>query len=142
MYGIGANFWLELLFILAIILLLLFSFNAVMRKLLKVEKKKVFSYNHVNEKHSKVDWTIRITIIVLMIIGFFVNVSRLPMDSIWFFETWFMLLILIIGTEVARAVIEWKYAENRNAYKFTVFQLIFILILLFILYWTNFFGWG
>lgn len=140
MYGIGANFWLELLFILAIILLLLFSFNAVMRKLLKVEKKKVFSYNHVNEKHSKVDWTIRITIIVLMIIGFFVNVSRLPMDSIWFFETWFMLLILIIGTEVARAVIEWKYAENRNAYKFTVFQLIFILILLFILYWTNFFG--
>ena len=140
MYGIGANFWLELLFILAIILLLLFSFNSVMRKLLKVEKKKVFSYNHVNEKHSKVDWTIRITIIVLMIIGFFVNVSRLPMDSIWFFETWFMLLILIIGTEVARAVIEWKYAENRNAYKFTVFQLIFILILLFILYWTNFFG--
>ena len=140
MYGIGSDFWLELLFILAIILLFLFSFNAVMRKLLKVEKKKTFSYNHVNEKHSKIDWTIRITIIVLMTIGFIVNVSRLPMDSIWFFEPWFLLLMLIIGTEVARAIMEWKYAKNRNAHKLTIYQLIFIFILLFVLYWTNFFG--
>lgn len=140
MSGIGPKFWLELLFILAILSLLLFSFNAMMSKLLKVEKKNFFSYNHVNEKHSKIDWTIRIIVIGLMIIGFFVNVSRLPMDSIWFFELWFLLLLLAIGTEVTRAIIEWKYAENRNAYKFTVFQLVFIFILLFILYWTNFFG--
>ncbi|WP_399630980.1 DUF4181 domain-containing protein [Sporosarcina sp. SG10008] len=62
------------------------------------------------------------------------------MDSIWFFETWFLLLILSIWTELARTVMEWKYAENRNSYKLTIFQLIFIVILLSILYWTNFFG--
>ncbi len=50
MCGTGTDFWLDLLLILAIILLLLFSFNAGMRKLLKVERRKVLSYNYVNDK--------------------------------------------------------------------------------------------
>lgn len=86
MYGTGTDFWLDLLFILATILIVLFAFNVGMRKLLKVERRKVFSYNHVNEKHSKIDWTIRISVIALLFIGFFVNVSRLPMDPFWFLE--------------------------------------------------------
>jgi len=139
MYGMGSDFWLELLFILAIILLLLYSFNGIMSILLKVEKKSIFSNNYVNEKHSKIDKTVRITFVVLMIIGFLVNISRLPMEMIWFFETWFLLLMLSIGRELVRAVMEWKYEDNRNAYKVTIFQIFFIIILLIILYWTDFF---
>ncbi|SET93296.1 protein of unknown function [Salinibacillus kushneri] len=142
MYGLGPNFWLKLVLILTIILLLLALFHTVMRKWLKVERKKLFSYNHVHEKHSKIDWTIRITFIALLTIGYFVNVSRFPMNSIWFFEPWFLMFLLIIGTEVARAIMEWKYAENRNAYKLTVSQLAFIFILFFTLFGTHFFGLG
>ncbi len=140
MYGIGPKFWLELFLLVSILLLLLVSFNAVMRKLLKVEKKKFFSYNHVNEKHSKIDWTIRITIIVVLLIGNFVNNTRDPMDWIWFFEPWYIMMVFIVATEVARAIMECKYAENRNAYKLTISQLVFIVVIFLTLYWSNFLG--
>ncbi|TGE31083.1 DUF4181 domain-containing protein [Desulfosporosinus sp. Sb-LF] len=139
MYGIGPKFWLELFLLVTILLLLLVSFNAVMRKLLKVEKKKLFSYNHVNEKHSKIDWTIRITSIVLLLIGNFVNNTRDPMDdSIWFFEPWSIMMVFIVTSEVARVIMECKYAENRNAYKLTISQLVFIVVIFLTLYWSNF----
>ncbi|WP_425463995.1 DUF4181 domain-containing protein [Oceanobacillus piezotolerans] len=36
---------------------------------------------------------------------------------------------------------EWKYEENRNAYIFTISQLVFITILLYSLFANNFIGW-
>ncbi|HBW38527.1 DUF4181 domain-containing protein [Desulfosporosinus sp. BICA1-9] len=140
MYGLGPKFWQELFLLLTIVLLSLVSFNAVMRKLLKVEKKKLFSYNYVNEKHKKIDRTIRITSIVVLLIGSFVNMTRDPMDWIWFFEPWFLMMVFVLATEVARAIIEYKYAENRNDYKFTISQLVFIVIIFFTLYWSDFLG--
>ncbi|WP_404451812.1 DUF4181 domain-containing protein [Virgibacillus necropolis] len=143
-YGLEPIFWLKLVLILAIILVLLVSFNEVMSKWLKVEKKKLFSffsYNHVNEKHKKVDWTIRITFIVIIILGYFINSMSNPMESNWFFEPWFLLFILIVVSETARAIMEWKYAANRNAYILTISQLVFIIILLTSMFTTNFFGW-
>ncbi|MEC5424740.1 DUF4181 domain-containing protein [Virgibacillus sp. C22-A2] len=61
LHGTEPIFWLKLILALTLFALLLIAFNAVMSKWLKVEKKKFFSYNHVNEKHKKVDWIIRIT---------------------------------------------------------------------------------
>lgn len=140
MYGIELNFWQELFLLLTIVLLLLVSFNALMRKLLKVEKKKFFSYNHVNEKHSKIDWTIRITFIVILLLRYFVDTTRDPMDSIWFFEPWLLMMVFIVATEVARATKEYKYAENQNAYKLTISQLVFIVVIFLTLYLSNFLG--
>lgn len=140
MYGLGPKFWLDLFLMLTILLLLLVSFNAIMRKLLKVEKKKLFSYNYVNEKHSKIDWTIRIIIIVILLIGTYVNNTRDRMDWIWFFEPWYIMMVFIVATEVSRAIMEFKYAENRNAYKLTISQLVFIVIIFLSLYLSNFLG--
>ena len=140
MYGLGPKFWLDLFLMLTILLLLLVSFNAIMRKLLKVEKKKLFSYNYVNEKHSKIDWTIRIIIIVILLIGTYVNNTRDRMDWIWFFEPWYIMMVFIVATEAARAIMEFKYAENRNAYKLTISQLVFIVVIFLSLYLSNFLG--
>ena len=140
MYGLGPKFWLDLFLMLTILLLLLVSFNAIMRKLLKVEKKKLFSYNYVNEKHSKIDWTIRIIIIVILLIGNYVNTTRDRMDWIWFFEPWHIMMVFIVATEISRAIMEFKYAENRNAYKLTIGQLVFIVVIFLSLYLSNFLG--
>lgn len=142
MFGLGPKFWLELFLVLTIVLLLLVLFNMIMSKLLKVEKKKLFSYNFVNEKHSKIDWKIRITYIVVLLIGHFVNITRDPMDWFWFFEPWFLTMVFVFTIEVVRAILEYKYAENRNDYKLTISQLVFISILFFALFWTDFFGIG
>ncbi|WP_301107203.1 DUF4181 domain-containing protein [Sporosarcina sp.] len=74
-YGVESYFWLKLILLLVIIGLLFFSFSAIMRRILKVEKRKPFSNNHLNPLHKKIDWTIRITFIVAMIAGGFINIS-------------------------------------------------------------------
>ncbi|EIM07025.1 hypothetical protein A1A1_07594 [Planococcus antarcticus DSM 14505] len=140
MYENNSSFWLDLLVILGPFFILTYLFNSIMRRWLKVEKPKMFSHNHVNVKHKKIDWTIRGLIVVLMIIGAFVNINRIPLEPILFLEPWFLLLILVTVTEIVRAVMEKKYVENPNAYIYTVSQLVFIMILLTSLFSTDFWG--
>ncbi|GAB3056353.1 DUF4181 domain-containing protein [Virgibacillus ainsalahensis] len=140
MYVVEPAFWPNLILLLAIILLLMVLFNTIMRKWLRIKKKKFFSYNHVNEKHKKIDWTIRITTIVVILLGYIITITRGPMDMIWFLQPWFILFIFMIVSETVRAVMERKYAENPNAYKLTISQIVFFLILLFTLFMTDFFG--
>lgn len=135
-----ATDWLALLFLLAIVMLLFLLFNAVMRKWLQVEKKKLFSYNHINEKHKKMDWTIRVVFLVVLLLGNFINVTREPMEWFWFFETWFLLIVFIVVSETVRAVMEWKYAVNKKDYIFTISQLIFGVLLILTVIQTNFWG--
>ncbi|MED4072150.1 DUF4181 domain-containing protein [Priestia endophytica] len=140
MYSAEPNFGLKFISLLAIILLLWVSFNTIMRKWLKVERKKLFSYNHVNEKHKKMDWTIRIITIASILLGFIINMSRDSTDWFWFLQSWAVLFIFIVVSEIVRAVMERKYAKNPNAYKLTISELLFVLILFFILFKTDFFG--
>lgn len=48
---------------------------------------------------------------------------------IWFLQPWFILVVFIVVSEMVRAIMERKYAENPNAYKLTINQIIFSLIL-------------
>ncbi|WP_368505177.1 DUF4181 domain-containing protein [Alkalihalophilus sp. As8PL] len=136
MYGVVSTF----LIVFGIILLLVVLFNTIMRKWLRVEKKKFFSYNHINEKHKKIDWTIRITTIIAIFIGYVISIMRGSTEMIWALQPWFILLVFIVVSEMVRAIMERKYAENPNDYKFTISQIIFFLILFFTLYKTDFFG--
>lgn len=135
-----ANLWLRLLLILTGFLFSLFLFNAIIRKWLKVERKKIFSYNHVNMKHKKIDWGIRITTVVALFIGYMISITRDPIGMNGFFHSSFILFSFIIVSETVRAIMEKKYASNPNDYKFTISQLIFIVIFVIILYTTEFFG--
>lgn len=140
MIGIDSSFWFDLLLILGPFFILMFLFNGIMRRWLKVKRPKMFSHNHVNDKHKKIDWTFRGIFVVLMIIGGAVNINRLPEEPILFLETWFLLLMLVIIAEIIRAIMEKRHAENPNAYIFTLSQLVFIVILLISLFSTNFWG--
>ena len=90
LYGVDHGFWLKLMVLITILGVLIFSFNAIMRRLLKVEKKKFFSNNHINETHKKVDRSIRVTVIVLLIIGYLYNVTRPSTEWVWYLEPWFL----------------------------------------------------
>ena len=117
-------------------------FNVVMSKWLKVEKKSFFSSSYVNEKHKKIDWTLRMTCIIIFILGNFINIERNPTERIWMLEPWNVLFGLIILTEVVRAYMEWKYEENKNVYIFTLSQCVFSALLVILIIKTNFLGIG
>lgn len=102
-------------------------------------EKEIFSYNHINDKHKKVDWTIRIGFLVAILGGGTFNMTRDPMEWLWFLEPWFLLFVFIGVSESARALMEWKYAENRRAYMVTIIHLVFVLVLLLTVINTDFF---
>ncbi|MCA1321063.1 DUF4181 domain-containing protein [Bacillus tianshenii] len=134
------SIWLRLILVLCIFGVVLFFFNFMIRKLLKVERKKFFSYNHINSTHKKIDWTIRILIIVCMFVGLSINVQNDFSEGYWFLETYFLLFLFIVLSEIVTAFMEWKYAENKNAYLFTIFQLLFIVAFLLLMFASDFLG--
>ncbi|WP_416144095.1 DUF4181 domain-containing protein [Planococcus koreensis] len=140
LYAFESSFWLKLLFLIAVLSLAIFLFNALMRKLLNVERPKAFSHNHVNDAHKKIDWSIRILFIFLMLIGGFINASRFEEEPYLFLQPYFLLFVLIFITETIRAVMERKYAKNPNAYLYTVSQLVFAMLLVIVVFSTDFFG--
>lgn len=140
MYGIDPSFWLKLLLILAVLFVIRTVFNAIVRRWLGVEKSKQFSPNPVNEKHGKIDWSIRIFFIGAMVLGYFINVTRPPQESYLLLNPLFLLIILAFVTEIVRAVMERRYAKNPNAYIYTISQLIFTTALLILLFITDFFN--
>ena len=61
--------------------------HILLRNWLQVEKRFYFwGYNHLNEEHKKVDWTIRISSIVLLTLGFIINHLINPLQIYWFLE--------------------------------------------------------
>lgn len=140
MYGVEASFWLKLLLLASVYFVLITSFNTIMRRWLGVEKRKAFSHNHINDKHRKIDWTIRIIFIVVMVTGGFVNAAMIPREPYQFLQPWFLLVVLVFLSEIIRAVMEKRYAKNPNAYIFTICQSAFILALVILLFATDFFG--
>ncbi|MBU8730226.1 MULTISPECIES: DUF4181 domain-containing protein [Cytobacillus] len=139
MYAVDPLAGPKLILLIAIVVALMYFFELGLRKWLKVEKKKFFSYNHINDKHKKVDWTIRIGFFVTLLAGYVINMKRYPMEFIWYLEPAVLLIVFIVLSETARAFMEWKYAENRKAYLVTIIHLAFVLFLLFIVIKTDFF---
>lgn len=131
----------KIFFMLAVLYICMSIFNYIMIKHLKVEKYKLFSYNHINEKHKKIDWIIRIMFVITMFVVLFYRETSIDAyASIQNFIQPILLVIFMVTSEMTRAFMEWKYAENRKTYIFTISQLVFSLILLFIVFSTNFFN--
>lgn len=142
MDGAEPAFGLKVLLLIVFVLLIAYSFNAIMRKWLKVEKPKFFSYNHVNDKHKKIDLSLRGVVSVLLIIGYVNNSERLSQAQkpIFLLKTWVLLFAFVVSIEVVRAFMEWKYAENPKTYLVTVSSLVFLVIVASSIFMTDFYG--
>lgn len=129
-YFIDSSVWLRIILLLITVVVLLYSFNAVMSSLLKVEKRSFFRYSHmINERHKRMDRIIRVTFILILLICFIYNVTGDPTEKVWFFGIGFVIVLSVIISEIVRAIMEWKYEENRKAYMLTISNLIFAVIM-------------
>lgn len=138
--GEDPGVWWKLILLLVIFVVAWNIFNAIMRKLLKVEKQKFFAAHHVNEKHKKIDWLISLIAIVSVIVGFIINSMRNHTEWFWFLEPWFIMLLYLAATQIVKAIMERKYAENADMYKVTISDTIFISIIFLSLFLTDFWG--
>lgn len=121
----------HLLILIVGMFLLSFIFNSVMSNFLKVEKRKILSYNYVNNIHMKIDWVLRIVFAIILVTYLFYALND-PYKDDFFWKAFPVIvsLLSIVIPELTRAFMEWKYAENRKAYVLTISQLIFDLILI------------
>lgn len=129
------------LLILALLLVASYAFEYVMKKLLKVEREKWPSYNHVNDLHRKIDWIIRIVSSIFVFIAFYYYGNTDTPLAFWPFQPLTIFILLLFISESVRAFMEWKYAENPRTYLLTLSSMIFALSLFSLVILTDFFGY-
>ncbi|WP_019375630.1 DUF4181 domain-containing protein [Virgibacillus halodenitrificans] len=129
--------WWKFILFMILIGLFLAGIDRLMRKVFKVEKRKSFSHNHLNEQHKKWDWTLRIVFFSLMSVSFFIYVNR-DMSEFWYLAPWTFIFLLIFLSEGLRAFMEWKYASNRKQYMYTISMIgVYIIFLVAVLIIIN-----
>lgn len=129
-----------LLLFLIVLVLVLSIFGFVIRKFLGAKRKKWFSYNHINERHKKLDWSVRIFFTILLLISTYYSINNNEILSYWYFETWFILIVFVLTSELLRAFMEWKYAENKKDFVATITEILFMTSIVFLTIITDFFG--
>lgn len=119
-------FWLKVGISIFILFLLISGVNFFLRKVFKIEKEKksVFSYNHINDLHKKVDWSIRIgSMIVSLVIIYLVIFKEFPVTL------YLILIVLLITADfLVRAIFEWKYSQNPKQAILTISEMTLIII--------------
>ncbi|MFS0749302.1 DUF4181 domain-containing protein [Oceanobacillus sp. 1P07AA] len=117
------NVWLDIAVFVGIILVLHFVFSKLMRRLLKVKKRKAFSYNNVNEQHKKVDKIIRMVVIILTSIT--LAIYYFPEIKPGFPVLLIIAMLLQLIPELYRVYMEKKYQSHLNNYKYTLAETLF-----------------
>ncbi|MFC9540077.1 DUF4181 domain-containing protein [Lysinibacillus sp. NPDC056959] len=134
------NFELGTLILFLFVLLLIISiFGFVIRKLLGVERKKWFYFYYVNERHKKLDLSIRIIYLSLVIIYSNYQFNNDSVGIAWYFEIWFIIIVFLVTSEMLRAFTEWKYAENKKDAVAIIAEMMFMISIVFLTIKTDFF---
>lgn len=120
--------------------LLLIIFNYTVRKLVGVGRKNPFSYHHINQRHKKLDWSVRIVFIIIVVFIHLFTEKNTKFEIPWYFQIWFITVIFLTVSELLRAFMEWKYAENKKAFLATILELLFVISIIILTITTNFFG--
>lgn len=118
---------LKTLIVFTVFLLAMFAFGLIIRKLLGVAQKKWFSTSYINEQHKKYDWAMRILFMILLVCSALYTMSAGDYETVWYFDMWFVLFTLIVSTEILRAAMEWKYADNKNDALATLLEMVFVI---------------
>lgn len=131
--GMPPGFWVELIMILSVVILLVGVIPAVFRYRMGADKKKWFSYNHINKFHKKVDWTLRIVFVISFITSAILFNSQ-P------FITYIIFGFFILTQVGIQAYMEWKFSDNRKDFQVSLIQLIltFVTLLGFVFWLENF----
>lgn len=129
--------------IVAVVLLLsvFYLLDVLLRRYLKLEKVNFFKNNYVNDKHQKIDWTLRFMLVFGYLVMAIIMSSGEKTTTTFFFIFVSYSLLNAIVLELVRAYMQKKYAENKNEYIPTLIQLSLLIIVVPTLLYTKFFGW-
>ncbi len=129
-----------LVLFLVVQLLIISIFEFVIRKLLGVERKKWFSYDYINERHKKLDRFVRIMYMILIVISSYYMSNNDTVGIAFYFKPWFIIIAFLVSSEMLRAFMEWKYAENKKDVVATIAEMMFMISIILITIKTDFFG--
>jgi hypothetical protein len=121
----------KLVFLFCLFLIMIESIKFILRKALKIPKvkRKVFSYNHINTAHRKVDWVVRIaTLIINLVITYQLIYQKFSINL------FLVLMVLLLTSEnFVRAFFEWRYSDHPRESIITMAEaVIMIALVLFI----------
>lgn len=127
--------WYSLIII--IFLIVMEVVKCFLRKYLSVERKPHFSFNHVNDVHRAVDWTMRIftsgITICLFWFLFMIDFDDISFGLMPVLAMYFISLTLI---DAVRAVFEWKSSSEPKQAIITIVQAsLFLVFILVFFYW-------
>ncbi|MGE7691384.1 DUF4181 domain-containing protein [Lysinibacillus sp. NPDC097214] len=129
-----------LMLFLIVLLVIISLFGFVIRKLLGAERKKWFSHDFLNERHRKLDLSVRLLFTTLVLISAYYTINTDTVEIAWYFETWFIIIVFLVSSEILRAFMDWKYAENRKDFVATIAEMMFMICIVFLTIKTDFFG--
>jgi len=119
-------FWIKF----GLLVLIVFLFNLLiricLRRLFKIErdKQKWLSYKHINKLHRKVDWTVSvITLIILVVALYFLNAREYSINA--YLITGLLLTLPQIGV---KAFFEWRYSKVQKLFILTVSDMLIFTI--------------
>lgn len=118
-------FWLNFLLYVLLVFIFISFVKTTLSKIFNIEREKrsFFSYNHINQLHKKIDWCIRISsAIVIIITQYFIIYQS---HSIYVFlvtATLFAVLDYSI-----RALFEWKYSQNPKQSILTISEMLILI---------------
>ncbi|MCM3757128.1 DUF4181 domain-containing protein [Sporosarcina aquimarina] len=114
-YGMPTGFWTEFIIIIVSIILLVGIIPAIFRYKMGADKKKWFSYNHINKLHKKIDWKLRIVYMISIIVSAIIYYKQPLLISI-------ILAVFVLSQIGVQAFIEWKFSENRKNFQVSIIQ--------------------
>ncbi|MFA1822650.1 DUF4181 domain-containing protein [Virgibacillus oceani] len=123
--------WLNFILIVLVTFTLIAMVRIILKKAFNIEKvkKKFFSYNHINNLHQKIDWIIRISTAIVLIVCLYLIIFGNFSINIFLIA-----LIITSGTQYAvRAFFEWKYTENPKQSILTISEMFIVVLVLFVI---------
>ncbi|MFZ0370374.1 MAG: DUF4181 domain-containing protein [Halobacillus sp.] len=112
-----ANHVFDIIFLikLAAIIVPLIGISLILRNLLGADKKKWFSYNHINDFHKKGESMLRALFIILLL-------ASMPWTINYPFAISVLLIVFTIVQLGFQAFAEWKFSSNRQNYKVSLVE--------------------
>ena len=124
-----------------LIILAIALFSLVIRRMIGVRQRKWFSYDHINERHRKLEWRVRIGFVIIILLNtVIVFATGAVEDPPWYMEVWWLIFVFVVVTELLRAYMEYRFVDDRKAMAATLFEVIFGTVLLGSAIATGFYG--
>ena len=124
-----------------LIILAIALFSLVIRRMMGVRQRKWFSYDHINERHRKLEWRVRIGFIIIILLNtVIVFATGAVEDPPWYMEVWWLIFVFVVVTELLRAYMEYRFVDDRKAMAATLSEAIFDAVLLGSAIATGFYG--